>query len=69
MNHRTLRVTLAVTMVLLVLATVAIVWQANIIQQQKALIRDMSGMQFGSRPHSTNTLTPFMPPRFARGTS
>jgi len=36
--------TLRLTVVLLVLATWAIVWQARIIQQQKILIRQMSGI-------------------------
>ncbi len=39
-----LRTTLRLTVVLLVLATWAIVWQARVIQQQKILIRQMSGI-------------------------
>ncbi len=38
-----LRTTLRVTLVLLMLATWAIVWQAQVIQQQKRLIRQLSG--------------------------
>ena len=39
-------ITLIITLVLLALSCFAIVWQANIIQQQKFLIRRLSGMTF-----------------------
>lgn len=46
LHHARLLTTLRVTLVLLLLATWAIVWQAKVIQDQKHMIRRLSGYTF-----------------------
>ncbi len=41
-----LQTAVRITLVFLILATWAIVWQAQIIQQQKHMIRELSGFTF-----------------------
>ena len=45
-SERPLRAVLFLSLLLLAVMTWAVVWQAHIIQDQKRLIREMSGMAF-----------------------
>jgi hypothetical protein len=46
MGTTALRTTLCITLVLLALATLAIVWQETIIDRQRLVIRGLSGFHF-----------------------